>query len=206
MNDIIRYELPKYLDYIDLLNLSLTCQANHNLLQDIVLKRKKKKEDEIEELFNFSILDIVGKDNLMKAPYVPWNTKWESLFLSFNELDNFNEPNAFRGSIAYTKDENNRSFIFVKIKVEDPIWYTLKTPKYTILVIYQKYSDLSLYFVSDPSNLCFTDKGFFLDKECHTHFKNFFQSGIFSYSNFPYEFNFLPLYEKIYIFKEKENI
>ena len=196
MNDIIRYVLPNYLDYLDLLNFSLTCKENHRLLKNILFEKKLKKQEQIEKFFNFYILDIISKEKLLNARYIPWKEE-------YNFLKDFNE---FHGSMAYTKDYLDRSFIFVKIKVEDPLEYHLPKTNYTIMAIFQKYSKIEVYFLSDPKNFSITTMlgGVVLEKEYYLHLKNFFLDGSFSYSDFPYVFPFRPLYEKMYIFKEED--
>ena len=195
MNDIIRYELPKYLDYLDLLNLSMCCKYYNYLLKNILFNLKKIKQEQIEEIFNFYIIDMVSKEKLLKARYIPWKLEWDNNFLK--------DFNYFNGSIAYTKDNYNRGFIFTKIKVENPVNDDLPYTNYTIMVLYQKYSDIEVYFVSDPENYCITtmNNGIFLEKSYFHHFKNFFSLGTFSYLDFPYEFPFPPLYQKIFIFR-----
>ena len=202
MNDVIRYELSKYLDYNDLLNLSLSCKHFNKILKPILLKKKIKKQEQIQEFFNFIIIDIVNKQNFLKARYIEWNQKWEiengeTFMIDFNE---------FKGSIAYSKDRYNRSFIFVKVKVENPHNENLPQNNYTIMIIFQKYSDISVYFISDPYNYCITtvNGGIYMEIEYYQHFKNFFLNGCFNYSDFPYEFPFPPLYQKIHIFKNDQ--
>ena len=199
MNDIIRYVLPKYLDYSDLTNLSIACKYHYYLLKDIVAERKSKKIEQIKDIFNFFIIDIVNKKNLINARYIQWNDKWNEKF--------FKDFNQFKGTIAYTKDESNRGFIFTKVKVEIPTEKNLPFVNYTIMVIYQKYSDIQVYFVSDPENYCITSMngGIFMEREYCKHFKTFFSLGTFSYLDFPYELPFPALYQKIYIFKEYKN-
>ena len=196
MNDIIRYVLPKYLDYIDLLNLSLTCKYYHKLLENILYKMKLEKQKQIKDFFNFSILDIVSKEKLLNSRYITWNPEWENRSLDFNE---------FTGSISYSRDNYDRSFIFVKIKVESPLEYHLPNTNYTIMTLFQKYSDIQVYFISDPSNFSITtlNGGIFIEREYYHHLKNFFSDGVFSYFEFPYDFPFKPLYEKVYIFEEE---
>ena len=199
MNDIIRYVLPNYLDYLDLLNLSLICKHYHKLLKPILFKKKIEKQLQIEEFFSFYIIDIVSRKKLLNARYIPWKPGWNP---EWNPQWNFDD---FHGSIAYTRDNNNRSFIFIKIKVESPLEYHLPETNYTTMAIYQKYSDIQIYFLSDPNNFSFTtlNGGVFIEREYYHHIKNFFLTGAFFYSQFPYEFPFQPLYEKVYIF-EKE--
>jgi len=198
MNDIIRYVLPKYLDYIDVVNLSLTCKYYNELLKPILIKLKNEKNKQIEDFFSFYIIDIVSKEKLLNSRYIKWNPDWKSEI----DLKDFNQ---FHGSIAYTRDEFNRSFIFVKIKVESPVEYHLPYTNYTVMTIYQKYSDIQIYFLSDPNNFCITtmNNGVFIEREYYFHLKNFFSEGKFFYSEFPYEFPFQPLYEKVYIFNDE---
>ncbi len=74
---------------------------------------------------------------------------------------------------------------------------------FTMMIIFQKYSDISVYFVLDLSNYCITSNngGIYIEIEYYEHFRNFFESGNFDYSDFPYQFPFPPLYKKMYLFK-----
>lgn len=192
MNDVIRYVIPEFLDFNDLLNLSLTCKKLHKLLKNILLKKKIKKQRRIEEMFNFTIIDIVNKKNFLNAKWINWNPEWESYDYKIYVKD-------FPGNIVYTEDKNKRSFLFVKVQVENPTIDILPEINSTIMVIFQKYSDISVYFVTDYNNYCVTDKneGIYIEIECYKHFKKFFKTGKFDYTEFPYDFPFPPLYEKI---------
>lgn len=105
----------------------------------------------------------------------------------------------FTHCINYTKDKYKRSFLFVKVKVKNPTLGILPKVNWTIMIIFQKYSDISVYFVTDYNNYCITDKnkGIYIEIEYYKHFKNFFKTGKFNYKDFPYEFPFPPLYEKV---------
>ena len=197
MNDVIRYVLPKYLDYIDVVNLAKTCKYYHYLLEEILYKMKLEKQKQIEEIFNFVIIDIVNKNNLLNARYI-----------EFKNLLDFQDFKNFKGSIAYSKDIHNRGFIFTKVKVETPIENNLPEINYTMMILYQKYSDVEIYFVSDPKNYCITtlNGGVFLERDYYHHFKNFYSLGSFYYSDFPYELPFPPLYQKLYMFKEENDL
>jgi len=195
MNDVIRYVLPKYLDYIDVVNLAQTSKYYYHLLKNILYKMKLEKQKQIKEIFNFVIIDIVNKNNLLKARYI-----------DFKDIIDFQDFKNFKGSIAYTRDYHNRGFIFTKVKVKNPTEDFLPETNYTMMVFYQKYSDLQVYFVSDPNNYCITtmNNGVFLEREYYNHFKKFYSLGRFYYSEFPYELPFPPLYQKIYIFNGRK--
>lgn len=75
MNDVLRYVISEFLDFNDLLNLSLTCKHLHKILKLILLKKKIKKQKQIEQLFNFNIIDIVNKQNFLNAKCIEWNEK-----------------------------------------------------------------------------------------------------------------------------------
>ena len=196
MNDVIRYVVSDFLDFNDLLNLSLTCKHLYKLLKSVVKKKKIQKIEQIESMFNFSIIDIVNKENFLKAKWIDWNRRWEN-----NEYEIYVEN--FEGNMVYTKDTYNRSFLFVKVEVESPTIDILPYKNTTVMVIFQKYSDISVYFVSDYNNYCISTNygGIFIEIEYYKHFKNFFKTGQFDYSEFPYDFPFPPLYEKVKLIK-----
>lgn len=212
MNDILRYELPKYLDYIDYLNLTITCKLYYEIMKKSLKKKGEEKIREIESFFPKNIINMVGKNAMLSSRYVPWNKKWEIE----DYLTDIREFSDLPSSISYSRDKYGRTYLFTKVKVTDPFYLEklevkyevnlevkleTKLEEFTVITISQKYSDIMVYFASDPKNYAIANynRGFLIDDDIYIHFQNFFHNRFFSYSENPYSFTKLPLYSKIFI-------
>lgn len=182
MNDIISYVLPEYLDYVDIINLALSCRYFYDLLKHVLFKKKKEKQEELLKLFNFYLIDIIGKNRLLYSIYLEYKNK-----------------DKIQKGIYYTEYEK-KSFLFIRVKVESPLYKDLPEENYSTMIIEQKYSDIYLFFITDPLNYCINKNGLYVDVESVTYLRQFFNSGSFCYSELPYEYPFTPLYQKIHIY------
>jgi hypothetical protein len=219
MNDIFRYELPKYLDYNDYFNLAITCKLYYEIMKKSVKRKRDEKIREIESYFPKNIINMVGRNALLESQYIAWNKKWEIE----DYLTDIREFSDLPSSISYSRDKYGRTYIFTKVKVTKPVSLDVKPvslevkpvsletklkakleakqEEFTVITISQKYSDIMIYFASDPKNYAIANynRGFLIDDDIYIHLQNFFRHGFFSYLDNPYSFAELPLYSKIFI-------
>ena len=216
MNDIFRYELPKYLDYNDYFNLAITCKLYYEIMKKSIRRKRDEKIREIESYFPKNIINMVGRNALLESQYISWNKKWEIE----DYLTDIREFSDLPSSISYSRDKYGRTYIFTKVKVTKPVSLGVKSEEakseevklkevklkakleeFTVITISQKYSDIMVYFASDPKNYAIANynRGFLIDDDIYIHLQNFFRNGFFSYLDNPYSFTELPLYSKIFI-------
>jgi hypothetical protein len=198
MKDILRYEFPKYLDFIDYFHYSITCKEIYNLVKVSLDKKRKEKIQEMESLFDRKMINMIGREKLLKSKYIKWNKKWEIE----DYLTDVRDAKDLPSNICYSKDTYGRIFLFVKVRVEDLILDSVLNLNlnHTIITISQKYSDISIYFASDPQNYAIAgyNRGFFIDEDTYEYFKSFFKNNFFSHKEHPYTFIELPAYSKIF--------
>jgi len=109
--DVVANILPHFLDFGTLLNYSLTCKNNHNLVKKHLAK--KRKESKIHKLFPDHIIDIFGKEVLIEeAVWIENNKKWIGGTgyidrVSWDDLDH---------TISFGVDEFKRPYIFIKLQ------------------------------------------------------------------------------------------
>lgn len=201
MNDIYKYEFPKYLDYIDYYNFGITCKKYYSLLKREIKKKREQKIREIYSFFNDKFINMVGRNNLLCAKNISWNKEWEI-------EDYYTDVRFLPYSLSYTRDNYDRSFLFTRVKVSAPFSsfssfssdssqsFNTNYEDQTIITISQKYTDILVYYISDPKN--FAINGYnFIDEEIYNHIQTFFKTKTFSYITNPYSFIQIPLYSKM---------
>jgi len=166
-------------------------------LKEQLRKKRERKIRDIESFFNEKIINMIGKNNLLFSDYVDWNKNWEIE----NYLTDVRKFEDLPNNMCYTRDNYDRVFFFVKLKVSNPFKFNYMWENYTILTISQKYSDIQVFYASDPNNYSIYgySYGIFIDDDNYCHFQKFFKEKMFSYIDNPYSFNKFPIYSKIEI-------
>ena len=141
MNDIIKYRIPDFLSYQDLVNLSLVDHETHDILKDILTHKKMEVIENMNKIYPKRIIDMVGRNNLLKGRHVEWDLNW----LGYTDYIDRVRFEDLSDTFSYGVDNYRRSFIFVRMR-------RVKNNKNFVIVIFQRYTDRGTYVAIDPMN------------------------------------------------------
>ena len=142
MKDIFRYILPKHLDYIDLLNLSVSNKNMYEFMKEELVKKRIVKQKRVKELFDEDTIDMVGKNRLLLGKEIPWDNKYLG-DTDYIERVNYSDFENDNNCIFFGKDLYDRTFMFVKVR-------TLNNK--SLLIIFQRYTGLKMFICLDENN------------------------------------------------------
>ena len=139
MKDVMKNVLFNYLCYEDYFNVATLNKDTYRFFKESL--KKKKIEEDISVLFPKRIIDMVGKEKFLKGKRIKWNDKYMGdtgyIDRTYNVKFDGNE------NIYYGRDCNERSFIFVNVRINNE-----NKTETTVMSIFQRYIDSDYYYVA----------------------------------------------------------
>jgi hypothetical protein len=131
--DVMRYTLPEFLTYSDLINFSMMNKKTYDLMKNSLVSKRKRIVEKLKEMYPLIVLETFGINNLLFGENVIWNPKW----LGATDYIDRVYIDELKNVFSYGIDEYQRPFIFYK-------------SNNTLLVAFQRYTDATLFVVIDP--------------------------------------------------------
>jgi hypothetical protein len=159
--DVMRYILPNFLEFGDLLNFSMVDKNSYRLLKNSLFAKRERTLNKLKTKYPTTVLDTVGINHLLFGEEVVWNNSW----LGATQYIDRVRPKHLSSTFSYGEDLYNRSFIFYKTDQG-------------VMVLFQRYTNGEGFVAIDPLNVFpdVIDSRCYLSAEFAADLKIFFKS------------------------------